>query len=132
MSYSDVVATIALFVSFVGTFASGYISYHYAIKGERRKEYNLVADRLTLLLMNQASNALNSNVPPSTLSEADIDALVIVSNSSDEGKIRNSYANYQMALEKSCSIGQGRRWEMHSPDLFIDAVRGMLEWTKHK
>lgn len=27
MSYSDVVATIALFVSFIGTFASGYIIY---------------------------------------------------------------------------------------------------------
>jgi hypothetical protein len=41
MSYSDVVATIALFVSFIGTFASGYISYHYAIKGEKRKNLTL-------------------------------------------------------------------------------------------
>ena len=46
MSYSDVVATIALMVSVVAVPASGVISYRYAIKGEKRKEWNALCEPL--------------------------------------------------------------------------------------
>lgn len=44
MSYSDIVATIAMIVSISAVPASGYLSYRYAIKGEKRKEWNSVVE----------------------------------------------------------------------------------------
>ncbi|HGX9415078.1 hypothetical protein ACTZHC_10760 [Escherichia coli] len=44
MSYSDIVATIAMIVSITAVPASGYLSYRYAIEGEKRKEWNGVVE----------------------------------------------------------------------------------------
>ncbi|EIL6443267.1 hypothetical protein LL626_003616 [Salmonella enterica] len=44
MSYSDIVATIAMIVSISAVPASGFLSYRYAIKGEKRKEWNSVVE----------------------------------------------------------------------------------------
>ncbi|HHD7207867.1 TPA: hypothetical protein ACNOH0_003781 [Enterobacter hormaechei] len=46
MTYSDTVSTIAMIVAFVAIPASAYLSYSYAIKGERRKEWNAIAEVL--------------------------------------------------------------------------------------
>lgn len=131
MSYSDVVATIALFVSFIGTFASGYISYHYAIKGEKRKEFNAVADRITLSLVHQQESADNGHYPNKTLTESDLHALLLVSDERDAAKIRNAFANYQLSLERA-----GERnavmYEFHSPQEIIKAAEQLKKWTKHK
>ena len=53
MVYSDLVATSAMIVAIVAVPASGYLSYHYAIKGEKRKEYNTIADTLRKKLREQ-------------------------------------------------------------------------------
>lgn len=53
MVYSDLVATTAMIVAIVAVPASGYLSYHYAIKGEKRKEFNLVADTIRKKLREQ-------------------------------------------------------------------------------
>ncbi|EDT5054728.1 hypothetical protein NYD00_000766 [Salmonella enterica subsp. enterica] len=53
MSYSDIVATVAMIVAFVAVPASAYLSYHYAIKGERRKEYNSVVFPVRTALLKQ-------------------------------------------------------------------------------
>ncbi|WP_241721967.1 hypothetical protein [Raoultella sp. HC6] len=53
MVYSDLVATSAMIVAIVAVPASGYLSYHYAIKGEKRKEYNAIADTLRKKLREQ-------------------------------------------------------------------------------
>lgn len=45
-SYSNIVATIAMVVAFVAVPASAYFSYKYAIKGEKRKEWNAIAEPL--------------------------------------------------------------------------------------
>ncbi|WGS75584.1 hypothetical protein [Edwardsiella piscicida] len=42
--YSNGLSTISAFVSFVAVPASGYLSYHFAIKGEKRKEFNTIAE----------------------------------------------------------------------------------------
>ncbi|MGG5982147.1 hypothetical protein [Salmonella enterica] len=42
--YSNSVATIAMIVSLVAVPASGYLSYQYAIRGAKRKEWNDVAE----------------------------------------------------------------------------------------
>lgn len=44
MGYSDIIATVAMIVSISAVPASGYLSYRYAIKGEKRKEWNAIAE----------------------------------------------------------------------------------------
>ncbi|WP_142764083.1 hypothetical protein [Klebsiella pneumoniae] len=53
MVYSDLVSTAAMIVALIAVPASGYLSYHYAIKGERRKEFNAVADAIRKKLRDQ-------------------------------------------------------------------------------
>ena len=53
MSYSDIVATIAMIVSITAVPASGYFSYHFAIKGEKRKEFNAISDVIRQKLREQ-------------------------------------------------------------------------------
>ncbi|TYG17697.1 hypothetical protein [Klebsiella variicola] len=43
MTYSDCVATIAMIVAVIAVPATGYLSYYFAIKGEKRKEWNQVS-----------------------------------------------------------------------------------------
>lgn len=50
MSYSDIVATIAMIVSISVVPASGYLSYRYAIKGGKRKEWNSVVEPILVYL----------------------------------------------------------------------------------
>lgn len=44
VSYSDTVATIALIVSTIAVPASGFISYYFAKRGDKRKEWNAIAE----------------------------------------------------------------------------------------
>ncbi|MGK0703344.1 hypothetical protein ACSFCW_07610 [Yokenella regensburgei] len=53
MSYSDIVATIAMIVSITAVPASGYLSYRYAIKGEKRKEWNQIVSPIRDKLIRQ-------------------------------------------------------------------------------
>ncbi|WP_165431787.1 hypothetical protein [Atlantibacter hermannii] len=46
MSYSDIVSTIAMIVAFVAIPASSYLSYKSAVIGEKRKEWNAIAEKL--------------------------------------------------------------------------------------
>ncbi|HIC8437260.1 TPA: hypothetical protein ACW7QV_003355 [Citrobacter braakii] len=131
MSYSDVLATIAIIVSVVGTFASGYISYHFAIKGERRKEFNAIADQITLSLDHQQESADRGHYPNKTLSESDLHALLLVSNYRDATKIRNAFTNYQTSLER-CGDWNSRTYNFHSPHLIIKAAEELKRWTKHR
>lgn len=54
-SYSDIISTIAMIVAVVAVPASGYLSYHYAIKGEKRKEWNALAEPLLVTFEEQRS-----------------------------------------------------------------------------
>ncbi|WP_413498911.1 hypothetical protein [Buttiauxella gaviniae] len=55
MQYSDVVSTIAMIVAIVAVPASGYLSYRYAVEGEKRKEWNALTEPLLIILEEQRS-----------------------------------------------------------------------------
>lgn len=65
MSYSDTVATIAIIVSFIAIPASAYLSFKYAVQGERRKEWNALAEPL-LSHFEQVSREAKQNLTYST------------------------------------------------------------------
>lgn len=43
MIYAEIISTVSIILTTIGVPASGYFSYKYAIQGERRKEWNLLA-----------------------------------------------------------------------------------------
>ncbi|MCW8351660.1 hypothetical protein [Citrobacter portucalensis] len=131
MSYSDTLATIALFVSVAGTIFSCLFSYHLSVRAEKRKEFNAVADRITLSLVHQQESAERGHYPTKTLSESDLNALLLVSNERDKGKIRNSFANYQLALERSIERKGGMN-DFHSPQAIIKSAEDLKRWARHK
>jgi hypothetical protein len=72
MSYSDIVATIAMIVSITAVPASGYLSYRYAIKGEKRKEINEIIDPIRLELANQIDTMSSGDYVKANFSRKDI------------------------------------------------------------
>lgn len=131
MSYSDKVATIALLISVFGTFASGYISYHYAIKGERRKEYNAVADQIILSLLTQRSSALDGKYPAVTLSKTEMNALLIVCPKRQKMNLRTMFDSYRTSLSDSGSWISGN-YRFHSPEKLIKAIDELLVACERK
>ena len=131
MSYSDTLATIALVVSVAGTIFSCFFSYRLSVRAEKRKEFNAVADRITLSLVHQQESADNGHYPNKTLTESDLHALLLVSDERDAAKIRNAFANYQLSLERA---GERNAWmyDFHSPQEIIKAAEQLKKWTKHK
>ncbi|MBJ9293558.1 hypothetical protein GHT40_04520 [Citrobacter werkmanii] len=70
--YSNGVATIAMIVACVAVPASGYLSYHYAIKGEKRKEWNLLAVPMREKLVAQIDAINRGEYANADITRADI------------------------------------------------------------
>lgn len=131
MSYSDVVATLALLISVLGTFLSGYFSYRFAIKGEKRKEFNAAADKVTLSLLEQRNSASRGLYLNKTLKEAELRPLLLVCDDKESARLLRKFEVYEKALETSGSWVAGR-WDFHSPHILIKAIDEFLPHCKHR
>ncbi|MFV8932040.1 hypothetical protein [Serratia fonticola] len=132
-SYSDIVATIAMIVAVVAVPASGYISYHFAIKGERRKEFNLVADPMAELLILQNNKIKEGELPKTFISEAQIASLLVISKEIERKGIESAFAEYQKA-QSECGNYDGKRcyYDFHSPSLLEGAIKNLMRYVQHK
>lgn len=106
-SYSDIIATIAMIVAFVAVPASGYISYHYAIKGERRKEFNSVADPIMMSLLEQLDSVNDGYLPDNIIIMNEIHKLMNVSDKRKRLKILADFSAYEAAFS---GCGTGDEW----------------------
>lgn len=131
MSYSDTLATIALLISVLGTFLSGYFSYRFAIKGEKRKEFNAAADKVTLSLLEQRNYASRGLYLNKTLTEAELRPLLLVCDDKESARLLRKFEIYEEALKTSGSWKAGR-WDFHSPKLVINAIDELLPYCKHR
>jgi hypothetical protein len=66
-SYSNVVATTAMIVAIVAVPAGGYLSYHFAIKGEKRKEWNSIVEPILDYLEGHQNLLTKKKCPDHTL-----------------------------------------------------------------
>ncbi|GJK88648.1 hypothetical protein [Citrobacter amalonaticus] len=104
MSYSDIVATIAMIVSITAVPASGYFSYRYAIKGEKRKEFNAVSDIIRQKLREQLRLIGYGVIPTggnTTITQREFDAFLDVSAERERKVLSELWDNYQTALDES-------------------------------
>ncbi|EPV3679256.1 hypothetical protein ACV4J9_001199 [Enterobacter kobei] len=119
MTIDRILSIIAIIVSFIAVPASGYLSYRYATKGEKRKEFNLAADKLRYKFREQL-RLLEQNLYPASgkfeVTESEIDVFVDVSKKWKSDKIRQAWDEYQKSLKNSGSFNEYNDYKMHDAD----------------
>ncbi|ELW2864908.1 hypothetical protein QMI71_003229 [Salmonella enterica] len=109
MTIDRLLSIIAITVSFIAIPASGFISYRYAILGERRKEFNAVADNIRHKLR-EHQRYMEKNIYPSgelvDISQKDFDTLADVAYERDRNAIRTLCDKYQKSLHSSIKIDE--------------------------
>ncbi|KAB2528464.1 hypothetical protein [Enterobacter hormaechei] len=119
MTIDRILSIIAILVSLIGVPASGYLSYRYATKGEKRKEFNLVADVLRYKFREQL-RLLEQNVYPVTgkleVTESEIDVFLDVSRKRHSGEIKKAWVAYQNSLKNSGSFTEYNDYKMHDSE----------------
>ncbi|HID7507789.1 TPA: hypothetical protein ACXHW4_001612 [Enterobacter hormaechei] len=110
MTIDRILSLIAIIVSFIAVPASGYLSYRYAIKGERRKEFNAIADEIRRKLREHCRHFEQGMFPSGKYIEVaphDFDSLVDVSDSGHKEKVRILVDRYQEALSECVEFENG-------------------------
>ncbi|UZE39692.1 hypothetical protein [Enterobacter hormaechei] len=109
MTIDRILSIIATTVSFIAIPASGFISYRYAILGERRKEFNAVADNIRHKLREHQRH-MEQNIYPSgeylEISQKEFDTLADVAYERDRKAIRTLCDKYQKSLHSSIKIDE--------------------------
>ncbi|HBU8849396.1 TPA: hypothetical protein MDF20_000967 [Citrobacter sedlakii] len=125
MTIDRILSIIATTVSFIAIPASGFISYRYAILGERRKEFNAVADNIRHKLREHQRN-MEKKIYPSgecvEISQKDFDTLVDVAYKRDRKAIRALCDEYQKSLHASVTVDEYGDHEI----LGFDEALGLL------
>lgn len=133
LNYSDVISTISLIGTAIGIPASAYVSYHYAIKGERRKEWNALADPIMESLIQQLDRA-SKGIPPWTrINQEQIIPLANISKLQDARAIQSAFEMYEKA-HKECGThtNYGREYDFHSPHILIEAIENLMLFVRHR
>jgi len=129
MTIDRILSIVAIIVSFIAVPASGYLSYRYATKGEKRKEFNLVADNLRYKFREQL-RLLEQNLYPVTgkleVTESEIDIFVDVSKRRHSEKIRKAWDAYQNSLKNSGSFTEYNDYKMHDADSVKTTISKLL------
>ncbi|HFD7120007.1 TPA: hypothetical protein ACF3P8_002624 [Serratia marcescens] len=124
MSYSDIVATIAMIVSITAVPASGYLSFKYAIKGEKRKEFNAIADTLRGKLREQ-TRLIHLGYYPNehvTISDAEFEQFIDVCEKSKHKMLIRLWGEYQTALEESGEYDEYNHFKFIAPERLLNAI----------
>lgn len=135
MVYSNIVATIAIIVSVIAVPASGYLSYHYAVKGEKRKEFNNIADKIRNKLQEQKILLAKNHYPALghlEISKAEFYMLMDVSNLPTQKKLIQSWEAYQNSLSSAGEFDEDGYYSMHDANSVIKTIDSLLQFLKRK
>lgn len=135
MTIDRMLSLFATIVSVVAVPASGYFSYWYAIKGEKRKEFNLVTENLRYKFREQL-RLLEQNLYPAggtlEITEAEIDALIDVSKRQQSEKIIRAWDAYKKSLENSGSFTEFGDYKMHDADSVKSTISKLMRFIKRQ
>ncbi len=135
MQYSDVVATIAIIVSFIAVPASGYLSYRYAVIGEKRKEFNAVADVIRQKLREHRRHFEQELYPSGQyieVSQHEYDLLIDVSASGRRDSVRRRVDDYQSALSSSVELTRYGDYKITDLPRAIAALEELMPYVARR
>ena len=134
-SYSDIIATIAMIVAIVAVPASAYASYHYAIKGERRKEFNAVSDpirqklREQLRLIEQGYNPRQSST---VIDDREFDLFIDISSFRTREKLKQLVVDYHEAVQNCGSADEYGKFTFTDADTVRQKISSIMQFTGRK
>lgn len=135
MTIDRILSIIATTVSFIAVPASGYLSYRYAIKGEKRKEFNSIADNLRAKIRDQIRLIDDGYYPASgklEISDCEIDSLCDVSDKKSRDVIPRYWSAYKLALKESGNFNEFGEFDFHNPALVRKSLQTLLPFTDRK
>ncbi|EKF7340775.1 hypothetical protein O0L88_001321 [Klebsiella pneumoniae] len=95
MTYSDCVATIAMIVAFIAVPATGYLSYYFAIKGEKRKEWNQVSIPIREKLISHIDDMRRGQFSHPEVKRIDILKFSDIRGKLDNSDLMSAYDEYE-------------------------------------
>jgi len=135
-SYSNIVATIAMIVAFVAVPASGYLSYHFAIKGEKRKEFNAIADIIRAKLREQTRMISLGYYPGHgnnvSISDAEFESFIDMHEKKKHSFLMHFWSEYQVALEESGQFDEYNFFKFTDPERLQAAIDRLLPITERR
>jgi len=135
MTIDRILSIIATTVSLIAVPASGYLSYHFAIRGERRKEFNVVADVLRVKLREQKSLLALDIYPASGNDQIDskeFDALVDVAKKNDSIAISRLVDDYYRILSESSICSESGDCRITDQDRVKQSIEALLPYVERK
>ncbi|MCL1028507.1 hypothetical protein [Serratia silvae] len=126
VSYSDIVATIAMIVAIIAVPVSGYLSYHFAIRGEKRKEFNAVAEPVMMSLLEQLDCVNEGHYCGDEIKTNEIRKLLHVSDKKLRSQILIDYKAYEKAMTNSGSVDEWSKFTYSSEESRI-ALRSAIQ-----
>ncbi|HHH3882948.1 TPA: hypothetical protein ACPZEW_000920 [Klebsiella quasipneumoniae subsp. similipneumoniae] len=95
MTYSDCVATIAMIVAVIAVPATGYLSYYFAIKGEKRKEWNQVSIPIREKLISHIDDMRRGQFSHPEVKRIDILKFSDIRGRLDNSDLMSAYDEYE-------------------------------------
>ncbi|MBJ9303732.1 hypothetical protein I5504_11770 [Citrobacter koseri] len=127
MTIDRILSIIAIIVSFIAVPASGYLSYRYAIKGEKRKEFNAIADIIRQKLREQLRLIDKGIYPAGTkceITKNEMDKFVDVHPNRIQKRISDLWEEYDHSLQTSIRVkNEWNDIEFVSPELLRDTIK---------
>ncbi|XWJ90323.1 hypothetical protein ACRARH_26130 [Phytobacter ursingii] len=132
--YSDTVATIAFIVSIIAVPASGYFSYKYAIKGEKRKEWNILAVPIREKLIAQIDAMNRGEYLLAEIWRADILKLADLKRSNERDHLITAFEIFddEHSFEKLWQVSDGRKATVSDTSKALTASKNLLELIPRK
>lgn len=134
MSYSDVVSTIAMIVSITAVPASGYLSYRYAIKGEKRKEWNILALPIRDKLITQIDAISRGEYFYAEINRVDILRFGDLKNSQQKQALLEAFESFERAhsFEELWEVSPGRQMVTGDTSNALAASQVLLDLIERK
>ncbi|WP_261460463.1 hypothetical protein [Serratia entomophila] len=133
--YSNSVATIAMIVSLVAVPASGYLSYHYAIKGERRKEFNAVSDPIRQKLREQLrliEQGYNPRQNSTVIDDREFDLFIDISSIRIRKKLQQLVVDYHEAAQNCGISDEYGKFTFTDADTITQKISNIMLFTGRK
>lgn len=129
MTIDRILSIIAIIASFIAVPASGYLSYRYAIKGEKRKEFNAIADNLRKRFREQLRFIEQGFYPADGTLEVkdfEIEMLIDVSPSMKKRDIQAVWKDYLSALKSAGDFNEYGEFKVHDLGPVSHAIKALM------
>ncbi|MEP6457317.1 hypothetical protein [Citrobacter freundii] len=134
MIYAEIISTVSIILTTIGIPASGYFSYKYAIQGERRKEWNLLATPIRDKLIAQIDAIERDEYLYVEIKRGDILKFADLKNSKEREILLAAFEGFEKAhsFEELWEVSGGRQMVTGDTSQALSASKKLLTFIERK